>query len=228
MISQFEHAEMQSDVAEVMPLEFESLDEPESPPLEAWKANLETEWSDRVASLEVRLAEQEQDARRALDALRHEAEEERRRVEEESAKSVAEARSQVAATLERFAGERERYFTEVEGEVVQLALAVAERVLHREVAMDPVVLRAAVRVALERVAGEGPVTLRVAAGCAAPWRSVLDAEQSKGAVAVVEDAQLSSGDAVLETAVGRVDLGVREQLKEIERGFFDLLAKRPR
>lgn len=228
MISPFEPVELQRDTTQVMPLEFESLDEPESPPLEALKASLETEWSDRVARLEARLLEQEQDARRALDALRQEAEAERERVEAESRKSIAEARSQVATTLEGFAGERERYFTEVEGEVVQLALAVAERVLHREVAMDPVVLRAAVRVALERVAGEGPVTLRVAAGCAASWRSVLNAEQSDGAVAVMEDAHLSSGDAVLETAVGRVDLGVREQLKEIERGFFDLLAKRPR
>jgi flagellar assembly protein FliH len=34
-------------------------------------------------------------------------------------------------------------------------------------------------------------------------------------------------ECVLETSVGRVELGVKAQLIEIERGFFDLLGQRP-
>jgi len=41
------------------------------------------------------------------------------------------------------------------------------------------------------------------------------------------DAKLVSGDVVLEAAGGVAELGVRAQLEEVERGFFDLLAKRP-
>ena len=43
---------------------------------------------------------------------------------------------------------------------------------------------------------------------------------------LVADSEMQEGDAVLETRLGRVDLGVRAQLKEIERGFFDLLSHR--
>jgi flagellar assembly protein FliH len=32
---------------------------------------------------------------------------------------------------------------------------------------------------------------------------------------------------VLDTNVGRVELGVSAQLEEIERGFFDLMQQRP-
>ena len=35
------------------------------------------------------------------------------------------------------------------------------------------------------------------------------------------------GECVMETSVGRVELGVAVQLEEIEKGFFDLLQKRP-
>ena len=37
----------------------------------------------------------------------------------------------------------------------------------------------------------------------------------------------SAGECVLETRVGTVELGVKAQLEEIEKGFFDLLQQRP-
>jgi flagellar assembly protein FliH len=46
-------------------------------------------------------------------------------------------------------------------------------------------------------------------------------------VELVADEDLHSGDCVLETHVGQVELGVSAQLEEIERGFFDLLDQRP-
>ncbi len=44
---------------------------------------------------------------------------------------------------------------------------------------------------------------------------------------LVGDERLGSGECVLETNVGKVELGVSAQLEEIERGFFDLLQQRP-
>jgi flagellar assembly protein FliH len=44
---------------------------------------------------------------------------------------------------------------------------------------------------------------------------------------LVGDERLGVGECVLETNVGRVELGVSAQLEEIERGFFDLLQQRP-
>ena len=44
---------------------------------------------------------------------------------------------------------------------------------------------------------------------------------------VVRDERLAAGECVLDTNVGRVELGVSAQLEEIERGFFDLMQQRP-
>jgi flagellar assembly protein FliH len=43
---------------------------------------------------------------------------------------------------------------------------------------------------------------------------------------LVADDGLSAGECTLETHLGSVDLGVKAQLAEIERGFFDLLERR--
>jgi flagellar assembly protein FliH len=42
------------------------------------------------------------------------------------------------------------------------------------------------------------------------------------------DATLGPGRCMLETELGSTDLTLETQLKEIEQGFFDLLAQRPR
>jgi flagellar assembly protein FliH len=44
---------------------------------------------------------------------------------------------------------------------------------------------------------------------------------------VVEDLTLEPKACVLETELGSANLGLDAQLKEVEQGFFDLLARRP-
>lgn len=129
-------------------------------------------------------------------------------------------RAAVARACEAFRVERARYFSGVEAEVVKLALGIASRILHREVKMDALLLSAAVRVALEKVAEGSEVVLRVPVEDVEAWRRVVDVE-------LVGDGGLVAGECVLETKVGRVELGVNAQLEEIERGFFDLMQQRP-
>ena len=64
--------------------------------------------------------------------------------------------------------ERDRYLHAVEHEVVELALAVAARILRREAQMDPLLLTGAVRVALGQLSGSTEVRLRVPAGGTGP------------------------------------------------------------
>jgi flagellar assembly protein FliH len=140
---------------------------------------------------------------------------------------VARERQLVAEAVEQFRGTRDRYFTEVEQEVVKLALAIAARVLHREAQLDPLLLAGAVRVALERMADRSGVVLRVAGGDVEAWERGLLSIQPHERPSVVEDAQMQRGECVLETTMGTVELGVKVQLEEIEKGFFDLLNHRP-
>ena len=46
-------------------------------------------------------------------------------------------------------------------------------------------------------------------------------------IEVVEDAHLTPIDCILETELGSANFSIDAQLKEVEQGFFDLLAQRP-
>ena len=51
----------------------------------------------------------------------------------------------ISRAIEEFAQDRFRYFRRVEKEVVELALSIAKRILHRESQLDPLMLQGAVR-----------------------------------------------------------------------------------
>ncbi|MDR3751735.1 MAG: FliH/SctL family protein [Terracidiphilus sp.] len=176
------------------------------------------------AEQQQRLAEE---TRRSFEAGRERGRQEGRQVERETqaaAQVGAEQRrvQQAAALIESFAEERDRYLQAVEHEVVELALAVAARILRREAQMDPLLLTGAVRVALGQLSGSTEVRLRVPAADLDLWTeavALLPNLALKPALAAGEGMRL--GDCVIETALGSVDLGIRAQLGEIERGFFD-------
>lgn len=146
--------------------------------------------------------------------------------EQEMQQRLAEDRAMVRKACEDFDRERTRYFTAVEGQVIKLSLAIAARVLHREARIDPLLLSAAVRVALEKVAEGSETRMRVPLIDVAQWQAELDVDGPHN-VKVVGQEGLARGECVLETSVGSVELGIQAQLGEIERGFYDLLQKRP-
>ena len=140
--------------------------------------------------------------------------------------SQGTAQQRVASQLERlvtsFAEERERYLHAVELEVVKLALAVAARILRREAQMDPLLLTGAVRVALGQLSASTSVRLRVPQGELDLWKeSIALLPNLAVKPQVLPGDGMRLGDCVVETELGSVDLGVRAQLSEIERSFFD-------
>lgn len=132
-------------------------------------------------------------------------------------------RSAVTHLCTSFTQERKRYFAEIEGEVVKLALAVAARILNRESAMDPTLLEGVVRVALAKLGEPAGAVLRMNVEDEEAWRVAM-----KGTGLRVEGvAGLERGALQLEAGGGVAELGIAAQLVEVERGFFDLLARRP-
>lgn len=129
---------------------------------------------------------------------------------------------QLAALVQKFEEERERYLHSVEQEVVNLALAIAARILRREAQMDPLLLTGAVRVALGQLSESTEVRLRVPTTEVDLWEEAIEHIPNLTLKPrVVASDELLCGDCVIETELGSVDLGVRSQLGEIERGFFD-------
>jgi flagellar assembly protein FliH len=150
----------------------------------------------------------------------------RREWEMELEERIAEERALVLKLGEEFRRERSKYFAGVEGEVVKLALAIAQRVLHREAQLDPLLLAGIVRVALEKLEENSTAVLRVPASELQAWQKMFLMSPGSS-LQLVADERLGSGECVLDTNVGKVELGVKVQLEEIERGFFDLMQLRP-
>ena len=182
---------------------------------------------EKIATLELRLMQQQQQAQAQIaEAKRLGKMEAKYEGEAELQEKIQKERRCIEKVCADFAKDRQRYFAAVEGEVVRLALAIAERVLHRESKMDPLLLCATVRLALDKLGEDSTATLHVPAGEAELWRWMLS-EESKAHVQVVGEERMEPTECVLETNVGRVELGVAVQLEEIEKGFFDLMQLRP-
>lgn len=186
--------------------------------------------ADGTAERDARTAEE---IRRSFEAGRERGFQEGRAAEHAAQAAHAGARDrahveQAARLVENFRNEQMQYFEAVEQEVVKLSLAVAARVLRREAQMDPLLLTGAVRVALGQLSATTQVRLKVPAEELELWSETI-AHIPNLAVkpVVIEGDGMGPGDCVMETELGSVDLGVRAQLGEIERGFFDCARRSP-
>jgi flagellar assembly protein FliH len=103
-------------------------------------------------------------------------------------------------------------------------LAIAAKILHREAQVDRMVVAGLVKVMVEKLQQGTKVTVRVRPEAAESWRHYF---HDNSTMQIVEDFSLQSTDCVFETEVGTAEVGLDAQLKEIEKGFFDLLAQKP-
>jgi len=144
-------------------------------------------------------------------------------------KKLAGGQQALVQAVREFVRERETYFHRVEAEVVGLALAIARKILHREAQVDPLLLAGVVRVGLDNVAAGTRVRLRVHPDQVQAWQEFFSLQPDLQSLPeLMGDATLGPGRCMLETELGSTDLTLETQLKEIEQGFFDLLAQRPK
>lgn len=200
----------------------------EGPPLSAPRpefndAELRAEFNTRLAA----------ETKRAFETGREQGREEGRQTER-GAQSGAQAeaekhrRKELSELIETFDRARESFLHAIEPEVVQLALAIAARILRREAQMDPLLLTGAVRVALGQIAASTDVELRVPIEDLDLWTesmALLPTLPHRPTVLAGEGMRL--GECIVETRMGSVDLGIRSQIAEIERGFFDRVGRKP-
>lgn len=163
--------------------------------------------------------------------VEHGREEARESLREERARERAaaeqERKRQTVELVRTFGETRDRYLQLVEHEVVKLALAIAARILRREAQMDPLLLMGAVRVAIGQLPTVAEVRLRVPAEDENLWSEAIRMLPNLSLKPTVQpDGDLHMGECLIETSMGTADLGIRNQLVEIERGFFDRVGAR--
>jgi flagellar assembly protein FliH len=126
----------------------------------------------------------------------------------------------LAQTLDELSALRDSMVRQTERELVQLSVAIARRILQREVSVDPELTSALAHIALERLGSTGPATVRlhpddyaiVTAGQAAP----LGGRQ----VDVVPDPRVSRGGCLVESEFGSINASVDAQVDEIARAVL--------
>jgi|GEM_PF-1580667 flagellar assembly protein FliH len=197
--------------------------------------NLQTEMN-MLQSLQEKISFLEQRLEEQLVAQKMEAEQFFRmgREEGEAAKATemeqrfGEEHEKVEIFLHNMEKAKGEYFQRVEKEVVRLALAIATRILHREAQLDPLLLAGVVHVAMEKMADTSSIVLKVAPDAVNQWQGLFRGmDGAQFCPTIIGDGKLDGSECILETQLGTVELGVKAQLEEIERGFFDLLQHNP-
>jgi flagellar assembly protein FliH len=146
-------------------------------------------------------------------------------VRQESEHEIQRARTAITAAIEGFAEQRDEYFRKAEAEVVQLALAIARRLIRRESQIDPRLLAGLVSYELDQLESGTSVRIFVSPDTLGSWTKALDS--TSRSIEVSGDKALSANEARIETALGSTTIGFERELKEIESSFFDLLSHRP-
>jgi flagellar assembly protein FliH len=81
---------------------------------------------------------------------------------------------------------------------------------------------------LEKVSSATMVRLCVHPDQVQTWKEFLDRQNDmRRKPEILGDAAVVEGQCRIETSIGSADLSLDNQMTEIERGFFDLLAQRP-
>src|SRR5581483_4603796 len=141
-----------------------------------------------------------------LAEIRREAQEQARKMFDEQ---LGRERSGIAQALAQFTRDRAAYFEKVEAEVVQLALSIARKILHREAQVDTLLLAGIVRIALEQVDKATGVTLRVHPQNADDWRHYLTTRLDPADVPeILNDPKQPVDSCTLETAMGVTSFGL--------------------
>jgi len=130
------------------------------------------------------------------------------------------------SVIAELAGARHLFRAEAEEATVALAIAIARRVLHRELSTDPEAIHGLVKAAFQKCDARETHRLMLCPADAETVKQNRSLLRLPPALDIVADSSLQRGAALFETSRGDLDASVETQLSEIERGFADVLRRR--
>jgi flagellar assembly protein FliH len=127
--------------------------------------------------------------------------------------------------IQELAGLKKRVRQQADRDLIQLSMAIARRILHREVSIDPAALEGIVKAALERLDARELHRIRAAPDQIRLIGQIRSRLSLPARVELVEDRSLAPGAILFETERGDLDASVETQLAEIERGLTDIVGR---
>lgn len=140
-------------------------------------------------------------------------------------REMQEAARQMAIAVRNAATEQARLRAEAERDVVRIALAIAQKILRREVRVDPHVAIGLVKAAMEAVSAREMRVVRTHPALAQPLAAGLSQIGVPEGVQVVPDASLEPGGLIVETTRGEVDASLETQFEEISTGLLNAVSR---
>ncbi len=140
----------------------------------------------------------------------------------EAAASRADAMlRRLAQTLDQLQSLRAELIRRTEREVVELSLAIARKVLHREVALDHELMLAMARVALDRLADVATASIRLHPD---DYGVTVQARGSAAVIShgvqIVSDASVRRGGCIVTSEFGSIDVGISAQIDELTHALL--------
>jgi flagellar assembly protein FliH len=132
----------------------------------------------------------------------------------------------LARSIQEIAAVRSKLRAEAESDLLKLSLAIARKILHRELSTDPDSIAGLIKVCLEKIRQQEIVRVRIHPQHHPAVQQLLARISSGVPIELLSDQKLQLGGVVIETARGEFDASVDLQLKEIERGLTDRLGGR--
>jgi len=128
--------------------------------------------------------------------------------------------------IAELASMRKRVRAEAEDDAVKLAIAIARRVLYRELSTDPDAILGLVKAAFGKLNARETHRLRVCPADAVIVQEHRAKLQIPPGLEITPDGSLTQGSVIFETSRGDLDASIETQLAEIDRGLTDALKRR--
>ncbi len=113
-----------------------------------------------------------------------------------------------------------------ERDMVELSVAIARRVLRREISVDPHALEGIVAASLDRISAQEITVVKTHPFHAGALRDQIARLAPTAQISVEADPTLAMGSVIFEITRGSLDGSIESQLDEIQRGLADHLGKR--
>jgi flagellar assembly protein FliH len=139
---------------------------------------------------------------------------------EEPAKA---AHAELLQTIAELAQMRAVIQREAQADLLRLSMAIARRIVHRELLVSPDIMQSIVSVVLDKLDRQEVHRVRVHPAMATRLDQDLKKLSGQRQIQVAPDPTLAPGGCIFETGRGNVDAGIDSQLNEIERGLADRL-----
>lgn len=141
--------------------------------------------------------------------------------EAQVAARVTDIRGQLAATIEEISALANEITSQVEPQLVELALQIAKKVVGREVTLDREIALTLVKVSLAKLHNRSIAEVRLNPE---DFNFVLAHREKidfRGSLELVEDKSISVGGCLIHTETGDIDARIEAQFDEIAHGLFN-------